>query len=148
MNREIKFRIWTKFSHEDQRYKPNIMWLWEEILENFDMEINHYKTVLFLALGDDHENSFEVMQFTGLKDKNGKEIYEGDIVRLLQGNRAKGNTLSPVVWGESGQWELGHSVDLVTCGGHDLPFFVSQKQWNDISIEVMGNIYENPELLK
>lgn len=87
------------------------------------------------------------MQYTGLKDKNGKEIYEGDIVRYWQ---------TRVVMSEKG--DIG--VIDVQGGG----FVVKTDHWmkvgdmgieqreliyiNGLPVEVIGNIYENPELLK
>ena len=69
------------------------------------------------------------MQFTGLKDKNGKEIYEGDVVRY---SANKEEHISEVVYIES--------------------FFGVEKHTGILSsfypIEIIGNIYENPELLK
>ncbi len=94
----------------------------------------------------------EVMQFTGLKDKNGKEIYEGDIVR--QGEYPTDNKF--VV-------SYGRFIDLVEAGcaginsfGWYLKDLVSGMTINLLNneagepeaTEVIGNIYENPELLE
>jgi len=72
-----------------------------------------------------------LMQFTGLKDKNGKEIYEGDIVRLGSSSVAV------------------YHVEFAR-GGFRVMFFgdgnIYLGQFADI--EVIGNIYENPELIK
>lgn len=73
-----------------------------------------------------------VMQYTGLKDKNGKEIYEGDIAKNQYGRICK------VVWHEyTGRWDQ----EALNSEGHVKRYF----QWGDW--EVIVNIYENPELI-
>ncbi len=77
---------------------------------------------------------WEIMQFTGLLDKNGKEIYEGDVVEWGQpyGDGMERRMVHEVQWIENGFWLRMEN------GENYLP--------NEIY--VIGNIYENPELLK
>lgn len=74
---------------------------------------------------------FKLMQYTGLKDKNGKEIYEGDILKVCNWY-GKGGMVGSVYM-EEGIW----------FGATD--YLYSAIQTN--KAEVIGNIYENPELL-
>lgn len=79
----------------------------------------------------DKTRDFELMQYTGLKDKNGKEIYEGDIIAFP--------TYKTVI-----EWSDKHAAYKPWCEymeGHDN---IEEGE----PIEVIGNIYENPELLK
>lgn len=77
----------------------------------------------------DEPEQYELMQFTGLHDKNGREIYEGDIVE--------------VKFNDGGGYD--NPVEVSFENGS---FWVGMGYLNDVKIiEVIGNIYENPELL-
>lgn len=81
--------------------------------------------------------NFEVMQCTGLSDKNSKLIYEGDIVYKKGNKDHKGNKMFSIVVWCSMYAEFNISDEN---GLHRMPS-------NSNNVEVIGNIYENPELL-
>ena len=84
---------------------------------------------------------FKLMQSTGLKDKNGVEIYEGDIVRFSD---CDGDVyVTPVVWDKNyACFGVSFSGKYPTSFDYLEEFYTDPKD-----IEVVGNIYENPELL-
>lgn len=99
--------------------------------------INHHTGELFGIVEGRYtaldSGNYEVMQFTGLKDKNGKEIYEGDIVRLEQWEPE----IYEVVFNRGGFCFRHSDTDVFY---HDAKYIEKG--------EVIGNIYENPELLQ
>jgi uncharacterized phage protein (TIGR01671 family) len=89
-------------------------------------------------------NDVVLMQFTGLHDKNGKEIWEGDIVRR---EVCSPDDMAYGAYGYAGivKWERGKFV--IECD-EDNSFYDHMGDlfsWNEL--EVIGNIHENPELL-
>lgn len=127
--REIKFRCWN--GREKQ------MILADDICRiHFSKEIPYG---VYIWGGDIviHGDCI-LMQYTGLKDKNSKEIYEGDIIKYKYEKSLRGD-ISKVEW----QNEYAGFSPFVD--------YDSDNQWSYInleSIEVIGNIYENPKLLE
>ena len=139
--REIKFRVWAKQNPGEMTFFPEM---------KFDFETGKLATLRHTEWEGDSEpenwtpavdgyadsEEFELMQYTGLKDKNGKEIYEGDIVRAkdyrtgayLIGNQPQAITI--IEWSGNGYYLTGQG-----------------RSFNDGDCEIIGNIHETPELL-
>lgn len=126
MNREIKFRAW----HKDLKkmFKIGQITL-EEGTWNFEPNDRG-----FIGMSIPYQPSFVLMQYTGLHDKNGKEIYEGDIVG--------DNKIKWIVkWNKH---RMGFSLYPTTEQLYDeMPINVENK----LGFKILGNIYDNPELL-
>ncbi len=117
--REIKFRAW------DKEKQCMIIGHWSWYL-SFDGRI--WKSNV-----SEEEKGYILMQFTGLKDKNGKEIYENDIVKEI--NISDGKHIREIVFEQGCFWTKGQDKRV-------------SEAFVPLSLEVIGNVYENPELLK
>lgn len=126
--REIKFRAWDK----DNKFMSNV--------KVIDFK-NGFVWTEDIHLEDGYVfEDVEIMQCTGLTDKNGMEIYEGDIIHLFGKGYYDGVDYNGCIQFLDGgfcvtdgykEWGL-RRYDLSRC---------------DLELEVIGNIYENPELL-
>lgn len=87
---------------------------------------------------------FSIGQFTGLRDKNGKEIYEGDIIRSFD---SKGEPIIHYILYDNE--EAGFVAVLKGSAKGDFGYGKCYQQWiTECEKEVIGNIHDNPELLK
>jgi len=114
--REIKFRAWDG--------KQMCIKEMQTYFAGYGLMFDHF------------EHPVALMQYTGLKDKNGKEIYEGDILDKK--------------W----KWEVIYFADGF-IGKHETPnnsmplhTLIQHRERAGCSIEIIGNVYENPELLE
>ena len=120
--REIKFRAWDGAG-----------------MNKWDWFTKNYKTVQWLE--HNSTDTWEVMQYTGLDDKNGMEIYEGDI--LDDGGVVEFRT--DLRWDGGGSPHSGY----FSTNGYQYKDDGDLSYHYDIGeLEVIGNMYENPELLK
>lgn len=125
MSREIKFRAWD----ERTMFYPS-----QITFESCSWHVDKGRGVSIPS-----QPHITLMQFTGLHDKNGKEIYEGDICRLVN---AEGYEHYENMAGiRAVEWN-NENMALQFSG------YVPLKWGGRESIEVIGNIYQNPELLK
>ena len=160
--REIKFRAWdeaNKIMHNNFQFirlgeESNDWIVFISDRQSLKDKQHPFENPYF-------QQQLKIMQFTGLKDKNGKEIYEGDIIKAMKGEQEKSETFYPIkdrvrYW--NGSFEIfgktlgeintdnsgnAKNIKLHWSRHHNTPDIYEEIN----SIEIIGNIYENPELL-
>lgn len=128
--REIKFRVWNGYRMlSDETLRKNA----EEMYTKLGIRSQYMDDIMI-----PNNKDLVVMQYTGLKDKNGKEIYEGDIVRIE--------------FHEFHDYDLSEGFIGTVC--YDEAMYTVDKDRESYRLfdeldnnEVLGNIYENKELL-
>lgn len=118
--REIKFRAW-----DGERLKQVTLW-------------GFHEGFIMTSKGSMDEDEYKVMQYTGLKDKNGIEIYEGDLITIMNPFiKQEAIGVAEIVFSHEyvGGWVAQSANDYLNIGTRTH------------MISVVGNKYENPELL-
>lgn len=119
--REIKFRAWyTPFKGK-----------------KYGQKMKYGRAGALLSFAEMNPDDYILMQYTGLKDKNGVEVYFGDAL-------TNGDMTRTVIWREEdSQIQLS-----VNDNNYETRIKLTQQLINIFGLSVCGNIYENPELLK
>lgn len=138
--RKLKFRIWDKNQSKFVQIKDN-----GDSLSDFYITLDgrlcynksidyHENNGIYGLLGE--EENYTIQQFTGLLDKNGKEIYEGDILKV--GVFGDWIDVDKHYYNKEVKFEIKESGDTTLAGFLYIPE----------DREIIGNSLENPELLK
>ena len=127
--REIKFRAWDKELEEWTNY--SISNINGNIIDFYNKETGFWES-------DREGERFTLCQYTGLKDKNDREIYEGDIVRTVVFSK----WIGVAKYSDKNQAFVFECIDKNYRGNI---VFMSQF---DQGFKILGNIYENPEMLE
>lgn len=138
--KEIKFRAWNTQENR-MLYREFFDMNWYTTEKN-DETGSH----CWGAISGGQRNFLRVMQYTGLKDKNGKEIYEGDILRSQDNQYGRPVIVDSVFWNDDyGCWSMLNTQNEVMGSkwGNEI-----LEQFLRFGAEIIGNIYENSELLK
>lgn len=122
MNREIKFRAW---------------WVRDEVMENWETILEERQLSMYFR----PDERTVIMQFTGLNDKNGKECFEGDIVKTSYHSYDDGEDYEGIY--KVGFNDGGFILQDIKTG----EFRSTVSHNTETHNEIIGNIYENPELL-
>lgn len=138
--REIKFRAWD---NDKKTMVYGVEKFYDSLGTFYDgngKELDIYQDTSlwrFSSFGSLLENKIPIMQYTGIKDKNGREIYDGDILN-------RGALIHSVRWDRlRNSWNISSESTMIT-----FQIINGALSWDESNIEIIGNIYENKELLK
>jgi uncharacterized phage protein (TIGR01671 family) len=137
MKREIKFRAWNKKDKvmvdvAAMNFGPSGFWSLIEDADDAELQL---------------ADSYELMQYTGLKDKNGREIYEGDILRVTTGEDGE-SYVAIVKWFGDEDYPAFDLAGIPAAWNYDANALATIFQSGVETCEVIGNIFEDKQLLE
>jgi uncharacterized phage protein (TIGR01671 family) len=135
--REIKFRAWDK----DEKSMYKVM-----SLTFRGIEYGYSVKITPKVIENRTLHNFKLMQYSGINDKNDKEIYEGDI---FQCKSRQGKDMQGEVYFEEGCFKIKYGYQKPPEGERK-DYFLSSVISKETAkeIEIIGNVFENPELLE
>jgi len=145
--REIKFRAWDNIGKEMTEV-DTMLWNhpapkdgWNPKYLKLKYNDNTFSEMIHIF---DHKHFVNIMQYTGFHDKNGKEIFEGDIINIRIDKKGDVGRNFSIIWFD-GAWYLNDMISSL----RNFTDEYGDKCNNDkkVIIEIKGNIYENPKLL-
>jgi uncharacterized phage protein (TIGR01671 family) len=148
MEREIKFRLWNI---KDKCWdSPSLLEVWDDSgkLEPYQYVKSGTLNPLYIP-----KENYVIHQYTGCKDKNGTEIYEGDIVKyclFIENEKEQWDTGSGVVFELGCFWVGSRKANGMNISSPDYkPGEPALMCWQSPKwLEVIGNIFENPDVIE
>lgn len=151
--REIKFRAWDR---KEKCLFPVHELEWHKISNSLtrcvgydDWDKDGYTMRGGGIMTYENGERYVLMQYTGIKDKNGKDIYEGDIIKITYDTAfaEEPDYIGQVSYKSDEDYPAFDLEPFIDCEMNALSWLKSESDESVLSYEVIGNIYEDPELL-
>ncbi len=138
MEREMKFRVWDEHNSDGatMHYTDNLSAYENLVGADYNFKKGYYN----------NSEGTEIMQFTGLKDRNGADVYEGDILSHTFSDGSIGLKVVRYV-NSKGGFCMANVNELKDEKIFDIWSNIRKDYLDEIGFHIVGNIFENPELL-